>query len=94
MSDMKRKDSRGVSYNYLRSYVLMGEDIPLEEREEMVLYGRETQEQTVLELWDRLCIMRMLEFVVLSNRELAEGEIREQEVFYLYETEEKYICQE
>ena len=87
-------DKRGVSYNYLRSYVLMGEDIPLEEREEMVLYGRETQEQTVLELWDRLCIMRMLEFVVLSNRELAEGEIREQEVFYLYETEEKYICQE
>lgn len=87
-------DKRGVSYNYFQSYVLMSEDIPLDERKEMVLYGRETMEQTVSELWDRLCIMRMLNFIVLSNRELGEGEIREQEVFYLYETEEKYIWQE
>lgn len=87
-------DKRGVSYNYFQSYVLMGEVIPPEEREEMVLYGRETQEQTVLELWDRLCIMRMLDFIVLSSREPAEGETREQEVLYLYETEEKYIWQE
>ena len=87
-------DKRGVSYNYFRSYVLMGEDIPVEEREEMVLYGRETQKRAVLELEDRLYIMRMLDFAVLSSRETAEGEIREQEVFYLYETEEKYICQE
>ncbi len=87
-------DKRGVSYNYCKSYIFMETDVPLENREDMVLYGNETQERTDLEILDRLSIMRMLDFVVLDVRELMESEPREQEIFYLYETEEKYICQE
>ncbi len=87
-------DARGVTYNYCNSYIFMEEELLPEEREEMVLYGKETEECSNLELEERLMIMRMLNYVVLNAREKAEDEVREHDTFYFFETEEKYICQE
>lgn len=87
-------DTKGVSIHYCSQYVFMDEDVPLEEREESVLYGRETEEKSSLEPFEKPAIMRVLNFEDLESREILEGSIREQDIFYFYETEEKRVWQE
>lgn len=87
-------DTKGVSIHYCSQYVLMDEDIPLEEREESVLYGSETEAKSDLEPFEKPATMRILNFESLESREIPEGSTREQDIFYFYETEEKRVWQE
>lgn len=87
-------DAKGVTAYCCSQYVLMDGDVPLEEREEFVLYGSETEVKSSLEPFEKPAIMRILSFESLKSREIPEGSIREQDIFYFYETEEKKVWQE
>ncbi len=87
-------DTRGVVCNYCNGYIFMEEELTPEEREEMIIYGKETRERNNLELEEQLMIMRMMDYVTLDSREKAEDEVREMDTFYLYETEDRHIWQE
>lgn len=87
-------DKRGITYNYADAYIFMDEDVPEGSRKELTIYGKETSARSGLELEDRLAILRMLTYTVLSSRDLAEGGPRSEDTFYFFETEERTICQE
>ncbi len=87
-------ETRGVTVNYCSQYIFMPEDISADAREDLAIYGKETTEKSSLEEWDRLVILKMMDPVILTSRELQEGEVRDRDTFYLYETEEKRIWQE
>ena len=82
-------DTKGITIHYCNRYLLMHEDIPLEEREEWVLYGSESERQSSLEHFEKPAVMRMLAFDNLESREILEDLVREQDIFYFYETEER-----
>jgi len=81
-------------YNYCNSYVFMNENIELAARQDDVLYGSETEEKSSLEALDKLVILRVIGFISLPSREMQAGEIRNDDMFYLFETEEKRVWEE
>ena len=82
-------DRKGVTIHYCSRYLPMSEYIPVEEREELTLYGNESNRKSNLEPFDKPAVMRMLVFESLESREIPEGSVREQDIFYFYETEER-----
>lgn len=88
------KKERSVLFNYCQAYIFMSEDIPISERKEMTLYGKEIDIKSDLAKSEIPEIMRLLEFVVLESREMSEDSVREQDCFYFYEMEERKVWQE
>lgn len=87
-------DTRGITYNYCQKYVFMAVNISEEDREALALYGEETGVRSTLEGSNRIEIMQMMDYVALETREMSDEEIREQDTFYLFETEEMRLWQD